>query len=200
MVRPRSCSWSVLPPDAMTPTFLRYGVTRPYCRALETNAMRYSTQEVRLSSFQDQVHQWVIESWEKTQAGRKFGWAELQRLTGASLPALHRIRDGEGEADQATLDKIATGLGVDIPLRETVLHRKRPRNPDARTLIGEAKALLDQAANLLRDPSPETARPERGEAGRPTYAGLLKHKVASVREGDPGQRPPRKRRGKGGES
>ena len=103
-----------------------------------------------MGSYQDDVLQWVMDSWHVSQGGREFGWGELGRVTKVNLPALHRIRDKQGEPDQRTLNRIAEGLGVPAPRRETVLRYAPVQKLNALDWVERARLALDMASSLMR--------------------------------------------------
>lgn len=100
-----------------------------------------------------------MESWRESQGSKAFGWGELERLTGVNLPALHRIRDRRGEPDQRTLDRIAKGLGVSAPTRQTVLRYAPPKQASALDWVERARLALDMASSIMR--TTESARAQR---------------------------------------
>jgi hypothetical protein len=97
-----------------------------------------------------------MESWRESQGAREFGWGELGRLTGVNLPSLHRIRDRQGEPDQRTLDRIAEGLGVPAPTRQTVLRFAPRPKTTALDWVERARLALDMASSIMRQPTAST--------------------------------------------
>ena len=106
-----------------------------------------------MGSFQDDVLQWVMDSWRLSQGNREFGWGELERVTKVNLPALHRIRDKQGYPRQDTLDRIAEGLGVPAPRRETVLRSAPSPKLGALDWVERARLALDMASSMMRQPT-----------------------------------------------
>jgi len=74
-----------------------------------------------VSAYQEAVLAWVQAAWRQACPGREFTIPDLAAKIGMETPALYRIANREGEATQETLNKIAHGLRVAVPARETVL-------------------------------------------------------------------------------
>lgn len=113
---------------------------------------------------------------------KSLSYAEIGRLCGIPLPALHRIRDGKGSVKVATIEKIARGFDVPVPkLDQTVVHDVPPSpGADLRRAIG----ILERVAAQLPATEPGEAELVRRLAHRTeeTVAGAERKAKAGRRK------------------
>jgi len=98
-------------------------------------------------------------------------------MAAMKTPALYRIQNLEGEADQDTLTKIADALGVAVPRKETVLRAtgdvQEPRS--ALDWVRQAGADVEAATRLLEA--------ETHDAERAARAGQQQEAVKRLKRG-----------------
>lgn len=130
-------------------------------------------------TYEDSVWDWVRWAWKQRFGDKELLIPELAKVCEIDKQRLYPIRDKKTKADQRTLNKIAAGLSVPTPTRETVLRFAGPPEKP-RTALGwvrEAGEAIRQAAGLLeREDATRVAPLTAAETSRVAAATEAKRK------------------------